>query len=114
MSTLTVIIVISEILSLLILFRIWRGNGSTTLKTILSIVAVIPVVGPIFYFVAEPHPIQRRSFQDKPSRISHLGGYGRYSEWWDEQRPRMQKRIKELEAENQEQEQEKNQNERNQ
>jgi len=101
---LTIIVVISELISLYILFLIWRGAGRLVLKVFLSLVALVPVIGPVFYWASAPPPVQRRHLKDKPSDISHLGGYGRYSDWWLEEKPRMEKRIKEAEAQHNDEE----------
>ena len=106
---LTIIVIVSELISLYILFLIWSASGRLALKVFLSIVALVPVIGPIFYWASAPPSIQRRHLKDKPSDISHLGGYGRYSDWWLEEKPKMEKRIREAEAKNRLIEEEKSQ-----
>lgn len=105
----TIIVIISELISLYILFLIWTSSGRMLLKLFVSLVALVPVIGPIFYWASAPPPVQRRNLKDKPSDISHLGGYGRYSDWWLEEKPKLEKRIRDAEAQNQLNEEEKGQ-----
>ena len=72
MDNLWVYILISEICSLAALYRIWTSKDIFLFKILLSLVAVVPFLGPILYLFAsdntKPQPIE---LQNRYAR----GGY---------------------------------------
>lgn len=50
MVDIRIYIAVSEIISLVLLFRLWRGAEPFALKVLGSLVVVIPFLGPIMYW----------------------------------------------------------------
>lgn len=95
-NMLTYFIVFSEVISLCLLYKIWRGRDHLILKFILSAVTLIPLLGPVFYLMgADSTPRERNNL----NAGGHLFGRGRYTEWWDSEKPRMKQKIKKLQDE---------------
>ena len=89
-------VALSEILSLCILYKIWKGRDPLILKFLLSFVTLIPFLGPIFYLVGADSTPRTKNQLNAGGR---LFGRGRYTEWWGNEKPRMEQKIKELENE---------------
>lgn len=89
-------IVLSEVVSLYLLYKIWKGKDPLILKLLLSFVTLTPFLGPIFYLVgADSTP----RTQNQLNAGGRLFGRGRYTEWWSNEKPRMEQKIKKLENE---------------
>ena len=86
-------VILSEVVSIFLIFRIWKSRDYMILKVLLFVVVLIPFVGPIFYFIGSDGTPRLR---DNLNASRRLFGRGRYTEWWDEEKNHMHKKIKEL------------------
>jgi hypothetical protein len=89
-------ILLSEIVSLYFLYKIWKGGDSWLLKFILSVVTLIPFLGPVCYLLGSDNTPR---MQHQLNAGGRLFGRGRYTEWWSNEKPKLEKKIKELESE---------------
>jgi hypothetical protein len=90
-------VIVSELVSTYLLYRIWRAQDHLVFKVLLSIVVLIPFVGPVFYLIGSDNTPRSR---DNLNAGGRLFGRGRYTEWWDSEKPQMAKKIKALEEAN--------------
>lgn len=93
-------IIISELISIYFLYRIWKAQDYLFFKILLSVLVLIPFVGPIFYLIGSDSSPRVR---DNLNASGSLFGRGRYTEWWDSEKARMEKKIKELKEKDEEQ-----------
>jgi|SRR5690606_9719134 len=75
-------IALSELVSLFLIFRLWRSAEPLWLKTILTIVLLIPFIGPLMYFFATDNTATQRL----NLRNDNLP-YGEYTRRWITMRP---------------------------
>ncbi len=69
------IIVISELISVILIFRIIRSAESTVFKTVVSLVTLLPIIGPVFYGVCMlDHQLTKG--------LENLGNRGHYTHDW--------------------------------
>lgn len=73
---LLIVIIVSEVISLLLLFRVWKRQEYLFLKVLATVIVVIPIVGPIFYlFVSnttESQPIHLQNNMPRGSYTQNL------------------------------------------
>jgi|SRR5690606_31022470 len=87
-------IIVSELISVYLLYRIWRSQDYLFLKVLITAAVLVPFIGPVFYFIGtEGAPRHRNNL----NASGHLFGRGRYTEWWDSEKGRMKKKIETLE-----------------
>lgn len=89
-------ILLSEIVSLCFLCKLWKGDDFWLLKFILSLVILIPFVGPVVYLLISDNSPRENH---KLNANGNLFGRGRYTEWWDNEKPKLERKIKQLELE---------------
>ncbi|MCG8611968.1 MAG: hypothetical protein MI864_15695 [Pseudomonadales bacterium] len=66
-------VILSGVISLFLLVKIWRSDEHLLIKFAVSSVTVIPVMGPVFYmFVSNRTPPQHVCLQDNGPRGSYL------------------------------------------
>ncbi|HCS64299.1 MAG TPA: hypothetical protein DIW64_09585 [Cellvibrio sp.] len=87
-------IMFSTFISIYFLYKIWRSHDHAFFKVLLSIVVLVPFVGPIFYLISSDNKPRSR---DNLNADGDLFGRGRYTEWWGSEKIRMAKKIKVLE-----------------
>lgn len=87
-------IMFSELISIWFLYKIWRAHDHMFFKVLLSIVVLVPFVGPIFYLIGSDNKPRLR---DNLNADGHVHSRGRYTEWWGSEKIRMAKKIKALE-----------------
>lgn len=93
-------IIISALISTCFLYKIWKAQDYLFFKILLSVLVLIPFVGPIFYLIGSDNAPRSR---DNLNAGGSLFGRGRYTEWWDNEKARMKKKIKELKEKGEEQ-----------
>jgi len=66
MPTLQALILLSEVVAALVVWQVWRGSDPTILKVLVTIMALIPFIGPLcaMWVSSFPEPLHR-SLQDK-------------------------------------------------
>lgn len=70
------VVTISEIISLLLMLKLWRSRENTIFKIFLSIVLLIPVIGPSLYlFSTDNTPVQSEYLKNDL-------GHGYYTQRW--------------------------------
>ena len=70
--------------------KVWKAESSKAYKLVLTVITLIPFVGPVFYFFINDIPsIQSLDKQDNMPR-------GGYTQKWDLERDELKKKIKEL------------------
>jgi len=73
---LLIVIIVSEIISIFLLFRTWRSQEYLVFKIFATVIVVIPIVGPILYlFVANTPNPQAKDLQNNLPR-------GYYTQSW--------------------------------
>ncbi|MBB5213320.1 hypothetical protein [Microbulbifer hydrolyticus] len=88
---LVVAVVISEFISLYLIGRLWRSNEYPLIKILVSLIAFIPVLGPLLYvFVTDSTPPQ-------PTENQNRKGYGGYTQKWINERGFWKRAIQERE-----------------
>lgn len=92
-------IIFSELISICFLYKIWRAHDHIFFKVLLSIVVLMPFVGPVFYLIGSDNKARSR---DNLNADDHLSGRGRYTEWWGSEKIRMEEKIKALEEKTEE------------
>jgi len=70
------VLLISELVAFMLIVRIWRSGETMALKILLSLVALIPVLGPLLalWIVAFPN--------EAPEAIQNRGPRGNYYRDW--------------------------------
>ncbi len=101
MSNVSVAILISELISIFVIFRFWNKEDHTFFKVASVVFGLIPFVGPfLFLFVTDTTSAQSFNKQNRPNRYSGLDGYsGRYREKWDPINKAKAKEIERLKKE---------------
>lgn len=93
------LVIISEILSLFIFFKVVFSRDNLIMKIILSIFVFIPIIGPIAYFFSsgfpEPQPLH---FQNRGDSYSNVPMRGEYTDRWQPRIEDMRLKIIELEG----------------
>lgn len=92
-------ICISELISLILIFKLWQKDDYLILKLLTTLVTLAPFVGPLFYLFGTNHPPkQPLDMQDKPHSTDYVdrGWRANYSGWWQNEKPRLQKKIDDL------------------
>lgn len=84
-------VILSQVVSIFLIFRIWKSRDYMILKVLLFVVVLIPFVGPIFYFIGSDGTPRLR---DNLNASGRLFGRGRYTEWWDEEKITCIRRLK--------------------
>lgn len=85
-TTLWTVIGISELMSAFLLCKLWAKKGRLLVKVLLSIIALIPIVGPILYlFVTD---------QSEPQGDRNTRPRGDYTHVWISVRPIWRKSSK--------------------
>lgn len=91
---------VTEVVSVFLVFRIWKSFDSRFFKILRTLFTLIPIVGPVFYaFTGTPPNRLRSNLMDKPSDISHMDhGYTpNYSRKWEREKPELERKIRDLE-----------------
>lgn len=87
----SVALLISLFVSLLLVKRIWRTDDNIIVKMVLTLVALIPFVGPVFYgFYWGTSELEPQS-----SLLKDSGPRGEYTHAWISLRPLLKKIVKE-------------------
>ncbi len=68
-------IVVSEIISLVLIFKTWAGNDHKVLKIILSVAILIPFLGPLLYFFVADVPSNSLVPKNNGPRGSYTHGF---------------------------------------
>ena len=89
-----VAIAISELISMFVIFILWRSVESQWSKIVLTIVLLVPFVGPVMYFLAADNTPPQR-----PDLRNDGLPYGEYTRRWIAMRPLWQRFYKEKERE---------------
>ena len=76
-SQLLIVIILSEIVSLMLLSRLWiKSKASSSRKLLLSFICLIPVVGPFFYLFCVSEVSSQKEY------LKNRGGFGAYTQTW--------------------------------
>jgi hypothetical protein len=76
MDDIRVYIVLSEFISLGLIYRVWRNERYLIFKVLISIVTIIPFVGPVLYlFVSDKTAPQAPELQDRGARGQYTQNY---------------------------------------
>lgn len=93
LSSIWFYIIISESISVCLIYRLWKKDDVFFLKLLASLIALIPFFGPFLYFFAtDETPAMDSELQNRHAR-------GGYTDFWISNRSSIKKRIKELEKE---------------
>ena len=87
----------SELLSAFLLYKIWNSHDHIIFKLIIGVLVIIPFVGPIFYLIGSDNTPRKHS---NLNASGNLFGRGRYTEWWNAEKERMENKIKEAKEKN--------------
>ena len=68
-------IVISEIISLILIIKVWAGSELRVLKVMLSVAIAIPFIGPLVYFFAVDNPTNGSAPNDYGPRGSYTHSF---------------------------------------
>ena len=83
----------SETISLYFFYKLWRTNDLWLSKFILALVILIPFLGPIVYLlISDNSPRERYQLNAN----GNLFGRGRYTEWWINEKPKLERKIRSL------------------
>lgn len=87
MSVWSIVILISEVCALWLIWKVWRSDDYSVFKVALSILALVPILGPILAlwianFPAPQHPSLRDRFPKKTDV------YDRWRHVLEEKKPR--------------------------
>lgn len=85
-------IAISEIISVLLIFGLWRSKEYLILKIIITMLTAIPFVGPVLYmFITDKTPVEKKEIQNRGQY-----GWGGYARWWRSEKPFLKMKIQKL------------------
>lgn len=96
---LSLLIFATEVLSIFLVIKIWRGYDYRLFKCLRTALSLVPIIGPFFYlFTDKMPPIQPRDQIDKPSSINHLdlGGIPNFDRQWQSRKLELEQEIKVL------------------
>lgn len=63
------LILLSEVVSDFLLYKLWRTESSMFYKAIMSIISAIPFIGPaLYFFIHDMPPVQSIDKQDRMPR----------------------------------------------
>lgn len=93
-------VIVSESISLFLIWRTWQTADPPILKTLQSLALLVPILGPVAYVFATKAPNNMPAhLRDKPGDTSYVdrGWRANYDEKWREEKPLLEKKIRELE-----------------
>lgn len=74
-TSLLSIIIISEIISVILIFRMIRSVESAAFKTVVSLLTLLPIIGPVFYGICMlDHPLTKG--------LENRGNRGHFTHDW--------------------------------
>ncbi|WP_049723066.1 hypothetical protein [Gilvimarinus polysaccharolyticus] len=89
----------SELLSFWLIYQLWKTSDYLFFKATRTALTLIPILGPLFYlFTAKPPNNMPAHLRDKPNSTDYvdLGHRPNYTEKWQQQRPELAKKIRQL------------------
>lgn len=98
-NKLLIVIVFSELVSLILIFRHWATKDFLILKILITVVTLFPLVGPVFFFFIVGMPKKNpKHLIDKPNATDCVdrGFRANYTEYWQQQKPILKRKIEKL------------------